>query len=284
MTLRAYAKINIGLHVTGKRPDQFHSLETIFHQIDLYDEIEMIHQDEDIHFSTNRTDLPLDRSNLCMRAAQLLQDVTGTGQGARIALKKSIPIGAGLGGGSADAAAVLKGLVKLWSLDISLDELEKLGAGLGSDVPFFIRGGTAYATGRGEILERIPLSLPYHIVVVTPPIHISTAWAYRNITLAAGQTRNNLKTLLQELTSEGSNAISRFQNDFEEIVFAVYPDIKAIKETLINYGSCLALLSGSGASVFGLFREQELPEGLQSVFPPTYHWSVTKPFFTPSQE
>lgn len=284
MTLRAYAKINIGLHVIGKRPDQYHALETVFHQIDLFDEIDLVHNDEGIHFSTNRTELPSDRSNLCVQAARLIRDVAGIHSGVEITLRKKIPVGAGLGGGSADAATVLKGLIRLWSLEISADELETLSSSLGSDVPFFIRGGTAYATGRGEILEPIPVTLPYAIVVVTPPIHISTAWAYAHITPSGRQAGKTLKDLFLPHPLPGKEMQGRFRNDFEETVFAAHPEIRSIKEILLQRGASLALMSGSGSSVFGLFQEKEPLSGLEKEFPRQYHYSITKPFFTPSQD
>ncbi|OGU18571.1 MAG: 4-(cytidine 5'-diphospho)-2-C-methyl-D-erythritol kinase [Ignavibacteria bacterium GWA2_55_25] len=284
MTLRAYAKINIGLHVIGKRPDNYHAIETIFHQVDLFDEIDLVHHDEAIHFSTNRSDLPSDRSNLCVQAAQLIQNVTGIPTGVKITLRKKIPVGAGLGGGSADAAAVLKGLVHLLSVEITTNELETMAASLGSDVPFFIRGGTAYATGRGEILEPVPASLPYTIAVVTPPIRVSTGWAYAHIHPTGGRKGQSLKDLIvgPRLSSEELQA--RFRNDFEETVFAAHPQIQSIKETLLQRGACLALMSGSGSSVFGFFEEMHPLDSLQREFPPSYHCSITKPFFKPIQD
>ncbi|MEX1274711.1 MAG: 4-(cytidine 5'-diphospho)-2-C-methyl-D-erythritol kinase [Bacteroidota bacterium] len=284
MTLRAYAKINIGLRVIGKRPDQYHAIETVFHQVDLCDEINLVQNDEGIHFSTDRSELPSDRSNLCVRAAQLIQDVTGIHSGVDMTLRKRIPIGAGLGGGSADAAAVLKGLVRLWSLDITTDELEALSSSLGSDVPFFIRGGTAYATGRGEILESMPVTIPYTIAVVTPPIQVSTAWAYAHISPSPRQTGENLKDWLSALALPQTDIESRCRNDFEQIVFAAHPQIRSIKESLLQRGARLALMSGSGSSVFGFFLEPHTLDGLEKEFPPPYHCSITKPFFKPTQD
>ncbi len=284
MTLRAYAKINIGLHVIGKRRDNYHAIETIFHQVDLFDEIDLVHHDEAIHFSADRSDLPSDRSNLCVQAAQLIQNVTGIPTGVKITLRKRIPVGAGLGGGSADAAAVLRGLVHLWSLEITTDELETMAASLGSDVPFFIRGGTAYATGRGEVLEPVLASLPYTIAVITHPIHVSTGWAYAHINPTGGRKGQNLKDLIMEPRLSSVEMQTRFRNDFEEIVFAAHPPIRSIKETLLQRGACLALMSGSGSAVFGFFEEAQVLDGLEREFPPSYHCSITKPFFKPIQD
>ncbi len=282
MTLRAYAKINIGLHVVGKRPDGYHNIETVFHPIDLYDEVAIHeHEEEGIHFQSLGANLPNDHRNLCVRAAQLVMDVTGVHRGVEIVLIKRIPIGAGLGGGSSDAAAVLKGLVKLWSLDITASELELLGSSLGSDVPYFIRGGTAFATGRGEILEPLMITLPYWITVITPPIHISTAWAYRQLELRQQTMRTDWKILLTNGSRNPAELRSHLFNDFEEVVFRHHTEIKNIKDQLLKVGAEVALMSGSGSSVFGLFHDKPAFDAISALFPSSYHLSVTSPSFHP---
>ena len=184
MKLRAYAKINIGLNILGKRSDGYHDLETIFHEIDCFDEIEFEQHDK-VAMTADSILVPIDESNLCLSAANLLQKEKHVRPGVMIHLKKNIPIGAGLGGGSSDAAAVLCGLNHFWKLKLSNNQLRTLAAQIGSDVPFFIDGGTAYATGRGEILESFSLVLPFWIAVVTPLIRISTAWAYNHLSRSA---------------------------------------------------------------------------------------------------
>jgi 4-diphosphocytidyl-2-C-methyl-D-erythritol kinase len=282
MTLRAYAKINIGLHVVGKRPDGYHNIETVLYPIDLYDEVSIHeHEEEGIHFQSFGANLPHDQRNLCVRAAQLVMDVTGVRRGVEIVLLKSIPIGAGLGGGSSDAAAVLKGLVKLWSLDITVSELELLGSSLGSDVPYFIRGGTAFATGRGEILEPLTINLPYWIAVITPPIHISTAWAYQQLELRQQTRKTDWKNLLTNGSRDSAEMRSRLFNDFEKVVFRHHTEIKKIKDQLQKEGADVVLMSGTGSSVFGLFRDEPSLDSISSLFPSSYHLCITPPSFHP---
>lgn len=281
MTLRAYAKINLGLQILGKRPDGYHDIETIFHQIDLYDEIDIVHNESGVHFTTDSPNVPADALNLCVRAATILHDLTGAQGGVEITLRKRIPIGAGLGGGSTDAATVLKGICKLWDLDISLQELHLLSSGLGSDVPFFLDGGTAYATGRGEKLEPLNLSMPYWIVVVTPPVHISTVWAYTNFVLNPHLRRENIKAVVTDGLREPRMLVNKLRNDFEPLVFQQYPEIMRVKELLAKGGADFALMSGSGSSVFGLFSNEPYAKEIIEQLAAHYTVSLTKPHFKP---
>jgi len=281
MKVRAYAKINLGLNVLGKRPDGYHSIETVFRLIDLYDEIEILQNDQGIHFATNSPELSNDNSNLCVQAAHLLRDLTGIHTGVEITLTKRIPIGAGLGGGSSDAAAVLKGLTKLWTLDITRDELQTVSATLGSDVPFFLTGLTAFATGRGDILESFDLQIPYTILLVTPKIHVSTAWAYSQIHPLQGVKRHNLRAVLDGSMGDAQRLQKELLNDFENAVFQHYPDIASIKSTLLAEGAACALMSGSGSSVFGFFSNPSVARDLAQRLSGKYATSVTDPSFKP---
>ncbi len=282
MITRAFAKINLGLRVLGKRQDGYHDLATVFHQIDMFDELDVRLHEHDIKLSTNLSDLPTDGSNLCVRAAHLLRDLTGSPDGVDINLRKNIPIGAGLGGGSADAAATLKALVQLWNLDIAPSELQSLALTIGSDVPFFLNGGTAYATGRGELLEPIALNLPYWIIVVTPPVHVSTAWAYKNLKRREPAIGTDLRMVLKENLHNPEILSKSLTNDFEDVVFETHPEIRAVKEALLNNGADVALLSGSGASVFGLVRSESTAKNLLSLLPPFGRVSSTRPGFAPA--
>lgn len=281
MKVRAYAKINLGLYVLGKRPDGYHSIETVFRLVDLYDEIDIVQTDQGTQFSTDAPELQNDDSNLCVRAVHLLRDLTGIHTGVEIDLKKKIPIGAGLGGGSSNAAAVLKGLAKLWALDISREELQTVSASLGSDVPFFFTSQTASATGRGEILESFDLEIPYTILVVTPKIHVSTKWAYTHIRLQPGAKRPELRRILEEDVNDTQRLKSRLVNDFEPSVFEQYPEISSIKKRLLSEGASFALMSGSGSSVFGLFTDPSKAKGLVQQLAGSYAVSVTYPDFKP---
>jgi len=281
MKIRAYAKINLGLYVLGKRPDGYHSIETVFRLVDLYDEIEIVQIDQGTQFATNAVELQDDHSNLCVRAANLLRDLTGIHVGVEINLTKRIPIGAGLGGGSSDAAAVLKGLTKLWALDISREELQTVSASLGSDVPFFFTSQTASATGRGEVLESFDLKIPYTILLVTPNIHVSTSWAYSHLRLRMSTKRPDLRHVLEENLNDPERLREYLVNDFEETVFEQYPEISSIKQRLLSEGASFALMSGSGSSVFGLFTDSSRAKNLAKQLAGTYAVSVTDPEFNP---
>lgn len=283
MTARAYAKINLGLRILRKRSDGFHDLETVFHQIDQYDEIEFrLHENAVILKSTHPA-VPSDDSNLCVRAAKLLRDLTGTPDGVEIILRKQIPLGAGLGGGSADAAVTLRSLVELWNLDLSPRELHSLALILGSDVPFFLNGGSAYATGRGDLLEPVSLSLPYWILVVTPPIHVSTAWAYKTLARNEPLPLRDFKTVLLEHLHHPEILSMQLVNDFEKIVLDAYPDIRRIRERMLNGGMEMACLSGSGSSIFGMTKSEAAAKSLARAFD-GMTVSLTRPFFSPLKQ
>ena len=278
MTLRAYAKINIGLHVLGKRSDGYHDLETVFHEIDCFDEIELKQHDK-VTMTADSILVPIDVSNLCIGAANLLQKEKHIQQGVMIHLKKNIPIGAGLGGGSSDAAAVLFGLNHFWKLKLSNNQLRSIAARIGADVPFFIDGGTAYATGRGEILESFSLPLPFWIAVVTPLIHISTTWAYNHLVPNRNGKASGLRAKLVKQISNPQKLASVAQNDFEISAFQTYPELSHIKEKLKEMGAVFSLMSGSGSSMYGFFENEMKAIASLSSFPKNYQTSITAPSF-----
>ncbi len=283
MILRANAKINIGLRIIGKRADGYHDLETFFHEIQWYDEI-ALKPSARLEMTSNSTEAPADDSNLCLRAAHLLQETTGVTNCVYIELRKNIPIGAGLGGGSADAAAVLRGLNSLWNLNLSNDKLRSLAAKLGADVAFFIEGGSAYATGCGEILKHCSFSVPFWILVVAPPVHVSTAWAYGNLKRKSGYAAKNLQKIVTEQISDPKALSVDVINDFEPSVFEVYPLIRQTKEKLFDTGAQFALMSGSGSSVFGLFESESTAQQAAASFDATFRVSITPPNFSSQQK
>ena len=278
MKFRAYAKINIGLLVLGKRTDGYHDLETVFHEIDCFDEIEL-EQHNKIMMTADSILVPIDGSNLCLSAATLLQKEKHVRQGVMIHLKKNIPISAGLGGGSSDAAAVLCGLNHFWELKLSNNQLRTLAAQIGSDVPFFIEGGTAYATGRGEILDSFSLAVPFWIAVVTPLIRISTAWAYNHLMLKNNGKASGLQAKLVKQISNTQTLASFVQNDFEPSTFQTYPELSRIKEKLNEMGAVFSLMSGSGSSIYGFFENEKKALAALSSFPKNYQTSITAPSF-----
>ncbi len=248
------AKVNIGLRVLRKREDGYHDIETIFHEVKIFDEIEMEIFDK-VEFETNSKEIPSGADNLCLKAVKIFFESFGIHSGVRIYLKKIIPIGAGLGGGSSNSATVLKGLNILFDVGADEDLLCELGSLIGSDVPFFIKGGTAYATGRGEIIEKIQVDVPYKIVLVYPNIQISTAWAYGNLKLKNHEGEENLKKIFVENVDKPEKLRELVKNDFEELVFSNYPQVAEIKSKLYKLGSVFSLMSGSGSAVFGFFNE-----------------------------
>jgi 4-diphosphocytidyl-2-C-methyl-D-erythritol kinase len=280
MTVRSYAKINLGLRILGKRPDGFHDLQTIFHRVNLYDTIRLERTDGGITLESNRGDIPRDRSNLCVRAAEMVLRGTN-GQGVHIDLQKRIPAGAGLGGGSSNAASVLRALPRLLGLDIPEDEVQEIAAMLGSDVPFFLHDGSAQAGGRGEILEYFPYSCPWWIVLVIPDVHVSTAWAYARLRLRIHPELQDLRTALLRAEDHADALDFVMHNDLEDPVLEAYPVIGRIKERLREGGARGVLMSGSGSAVFGVFDDEQAALRSESDFPVHYVTALTAPGFSP---
>lgn len=251
MLLFANCKINIGLEVLRKRPDGYHDLSTLMVPVpELCDAVELIPAaTSSLTIVGAPVDCPSEK-NLCMRALRLMQERHGAG-GAAIWLHKTIPSGAGLGGGSADAAAVIKAADALFELQLSQEQMEAIAAELGSDVPFFIADRPAIATGRGELLRPfdLPLLSRLRIEVVTPPIHVSTAEAYGLVTPRIPEI--SLEERLQAPITAWRETIT---NAFEEPIFRKYPGLAAIKEELYARGAIYASMSGSGSAIYGLFK------------------------------
>jgi len=259
MICRANCKLNIHLRVTGKLPDGYHSLETIFQEIPFYDEIEIdVLSDDRIVFSSDGIRIPDGGNNICTKAAEILKNTYGIKKGCSIVLTKNVPIGAGLGGGSSDAASVLKALNDLWEINLPDEELEKIGLKLGADVPFFIKGKCAWAEGKGELLRPIePILKNGSILLIYPHIHISTPDAYRKLNLNLTKLSNNI--IFAEVSKPGvslSGIRAGLKNDFENVVFKEYPEIGRIKELLLCGGADFAAMSGSGSTVFGFFTNE----------------------------
>ena len=261
LRLRSYAKINLYLDVLGKRPDGYHNLETIFQSIDLFDEIELDVADGDVLFTCEHQGVPQGEDNLVVRAARLLQRETGSSEGARIYLQKRIPVGAGLAGGSGNAAAALVGLNALWDLRISRARLLELGLELGSDVPFCLTGGTQAATGRGEVLDALPPLDNVWFALVHPPIHVSTASVFNDpaMTHSTEHVENDKSPSFRRAIEhvrrgEWSNAVF---NRLEPIVFARHPELAEAKSRLIAAGCIAAVMSGTGPTLVGVCPSRE---------------------------
>lgn len=284
LSVKSFAKINLGLLITGKRDDGYHTLETIFAPINWYDVIEFS-DSRDISMSCSNETLPVDDNNLCVRAAKALQQFAGIKRGVTMKLHKQVPFGAGLGGGSSDAATVLRVLNDLWQLNVSLTDLHLLAVALGADVPYFLEiKGLAYARGIGDDLDDLGFTLPYYIVTVFPEEHISTVWAYKNFYRRFDRELPDLKTCVTELCLSGKQEVLPvFENDFEPAVFDHFPAVRLVKSNLLKAGSIFASLSGSGSAVFGLFEsESEAVEAMKQL-PEAYRKSLTPQGFSMEQ-
>ncbi|MEI8102400.1 MAG: 4-(cytidine 5'-diphospho)-2-C-methyl-D-erythritol kinase [Chlorobium sp.] len=282
--VKAFAKINLALLITGKRNDGYHTLETLFAPINWYDTLEFS-EAEQITMSCSRVDLPVDESNLCMKAAKSLQQFAGIRTGVTIKLHKEVPFGAGLGGGSSDAATVLRVLNELWRLNLPSADLHSLAVKLGADVPYFLSiKGVAYARGIGDELEDMGLTLPYYIVTVFPEEHIATVWAYKNFYPRFDRRLPDLKHLVSDLSLFGKkDGFSAFENDFEPAVFDHFPAVRRVKRLLLEEGGIFASLSGSGSAVFGFFESHEKALAAMALLPEAYRSTLTPPGFSMEQ-
>ena len=259
LRMPSHAKINLGLYVLGKRPDGYHDIWTIFQELEFHDVLYFTKRDAPLTLTTNHPTLPVGDENLVCRAARAFAQKTGCPTQLAIHLEKQIPLGAGLGGGSSNAAAALCGLNQLFQVGASREELAALGATLGSDVPFFLHGGTAIGTGRGEQIEPLPDLPPCWILLINPRIHVSSAWAYKNINLKLTNfpTKNSV---FSQQHNAVTDALRTLENMLEEPVISHYPIIASIKNLLLEEGAEWASMSGSGSTVFGVFKEKELAE------------------------
>nr|WP_285842020.1 4-(cytidine 5'-diphospho)-2-C-methyl-D-erythritol kinase [Sutcliffiella horikoshii] len=252
---KAPAKINLSLDVLHKRPDGFHEVRMIMTTIDLADRIELSERkDGQISIISHNRYVPDDNRNLAYQAASLLKERYNVQQGVSIAITKMIPVAAGLAGGSSDAAATLRGLNKLWKLGLTLDELAVIGAEIGSDVSFCVYGGTALATGRGEIIKHIPAPPHSWIVLAKPTIGVSTAEVYNNLNLEK-VTHPDVEGMLEAIhENDYEKMIGLVGNVLESVTLRLYPEVAHIKEQMKRFGADAVLMSGSGPTVFGIVQ------------------------------
>lgn len=265
MKLKANAKINLFLDILNKRKDGYHNLKTIFQEISLSDDIfiyspRLQSEVDEVNVKTgipmkrdsvsifcDDPGIPTGKTNLVYKAADLMKKYSGIKKGVFIKIKKNIPVGAGLGGGSSDAASVLRGLNKLWNLKLTNNKLAEIGKQIGADVPFFLYGGRCLGEGIGDQLTPIKIRKTQWYVLVKPPFEISTKFAY---------------SLLTKANKVGK--IKKLGNRFEDIIIPHYPEIKKIKDLLTESGAEFSLMSGSGSCVFGLARNRRLGEKIEN--------------------
>lgn len=248
------AKINLGLFISRQREDGYHEISTVFQEVDVGDWLRVSPADKGCQISASGIKVPGDESNLIWQAWNLMQTRYSAVRGLRVELEKNIPPGAGLGGGSSNAAVTLMAVNDLYDLNLSPSRLEALGAELGADVPFFIRGGTQLGEGIGERLTPLSRPLPGVLVLVLPPVAVNTAWAYSQVKTVWTNPRPqpNFAGVFQD----EKFAYTIFENDFERIVIPAYPEIGRIKQGLIQAGAVFASLSGSGSTVYGIFNDE----------------------------
>jgi len=255
LIIKAPAKINIGLNIVSKRDDGYHNLETFFYPINsLFDELTFT-KAESFIFSCDNELLKKEKNNLIIAAHNLLEEYIAKKLNVKIELNKNIPIGAGLGGGSSDAAFTLVGLNKLFNLNIDSEDLSKMALTLGSDVPFFIKAQAAVGKSRGEILDYSKLLIDKPILIVNPGIHISTKEAFAYIDAKESKFNYNYFLELSEIDFDFLK--NNLTNDFEKFVFEKYPIIKSLKTNMFKAGALFSLMSGTGSTVYGIFNTDE---------------------------
>lgn len=278
LALATPAKINLYLRVLGRRPDGYHEIESLFCPIGLYDRL-LLTPGNGITLSCNAAKVPSDERNLAHRAAVLFFEALGdseaprTGVGAcgvHIDLEKEIPVGAGLGGGSSDAASVLKGLNQICGGPFDNDRLRALALSLGADVPFFIDARSAIATGIGERLSLFDKLPKYYTIIIFPGIHIATAEVYKKLNLRLTKEQKEISKF--HFTGQQFDARRHLINDLETVTENHYPEIKAAKSLLRQKGALGALMSGSGSSVFGLFDTEQKARQAMAALPPRKRW------------
>ena len=272
-TLPSFAKINWLLRVLGRRDDGFHELFTVLQMVSLHDELSFTESDE-LTLTCDDRSVPTDQRNLILKAAKALRAASGVKHGAAIELTKRIPSPGGLGGGSSNAAIALVGLARLWNLQLPAERLHDISTNLGSDVPFFLTGGTAVGTARGEMLEQIEEIEEKYLLIVTPNVTVPTAEAYAGLD-AASLTSQELNRILRVCRLDANSLDLRQSvliNDFERTVFARHPEIEKAKNALIDLGAANAALCGSGASVFAIFDKEETRQAAEKALEEHSTW------------
>lgn len=263
LSIPSPAKINLHLQVLGKRPDGYHNIETLFLKVPLEDTLRVSLEGEGFTLMSRHPQVPRNETNTMVKAYKLLEQRVGKLPGIRVSLDKRIPLGGGLGGGSSNAAILLTALNQLLDLGLSREDLMEIGRRVGADVPFFMLDApAALARGKGDRLEPLKSRLEGHLVLVMPPLSVSTSWAYSSLVfpLTPPCTNINILALLLE-RGDLAGLAPRVFNHLEGPVFGRFPLLKHIKEELLKRGASIALMSGSGSTVFGIFEAEEPAEG-----------------------
>ena len=275
--INSNAKVNIGLKILKARDDGYHNIVTVFQEINLFDIISISKKSKGCDFNSNATWLINDKTNLCVIAYEAMKNKFDI-DGVVIDLTKNIPKGSGLGGGSSNAACIMKGIRELYSLNISDKELEEIASQIGADVPFFIRGSIQLGEGIGDRLTPLKINISGKYLIIIPDMEIDTSWAYSKFKndLDSSTLPINFASLSNEKTIS-LDKLKFFENDFESIVVPTYPEIGKIKEALHALGAGFASLSGSGSTVFGIFNDDVSLDKALSYFSPKYKTFIANP-------
>lgn len=272
ISLKAPAKVNYLLDVIRKREDGYHDLRMIMQRINLCDDIEITLTDKpEISVTCGKKGVPDGPGNIAWKAARTMLDMAATGQGAEISITKNIPVAAGLGGGSSDAASVLMGMNQLLNLNLNDQQLMEIGVKLGADVPFFIFKKTALAEGIGEQLQETAPMPKLWILLVNPGVHVSTAWVYQNLQLT---NRDELATI-PKFFSTVNDVCAIFSNDLESVTIPAFPVIAEIRDKMLAMGATGAMMSGSGPTVFSVFTDFEMAETARGKLIENNEWFAT---------
>ena len=256
--VKARAKINLSLDVKARRPDGYHDICTVMQTIALHDLVTIEKAGRGLEVTCNNPKVPSGNGNIAYKAAQLMIKKYGIDSGIKINIDKRIPVAAGLAGGSSDAAAVLKGINTLFSLGLEQHELLNVGKFIGADVPYCIKGGTVLAEGIGDIMTELAPLPELSIVLVTPKIHVSTVWVYKNLDLDLIQSRPDTSAVINAVKKGDINRLAENMiNVLETVTIPRYRIINEIKTRMINMGAVGSIMSGSGPSVFGIFSDAQ---------------------------
>ena len=259
VVIKAMAKVNLGLDVLRRRENGYHDVKMIMQTVNLYDTLTLAKADEGIVITTNTGELPLNEDNLIYKAAKLILEYANKITGVSIHLDTQIPIAAGMAGGSTDAAATLLGMNKLYDLGLTKQELAEIGVKIGADVPYCIYGGTYLSEGIGEVLTKLEDAPDCYVVIAKPGIGVSTKYVYENLHIETVEKHPDIDGMIEAI-KEGSldGVAKKMENVLETVTINRYPEIETMKKCLLENGAENALMSGSGPTVFGIFKEEEI--------------------------
>ena len=259
IVIKAMAKVNLGLDVLRRRENGYHDVKMVMQTVNLYDTLTLSKIDEGIVITTNTGELPLNEDNLIYKAAKLLLEYVDKKAGVSIHLDKRIPIAAGMAGGSTDAASTLLGINELYNLDLTKEELAEVGVKIGADVPYCIYGGTYLSEGIGEVLTKLPDAPDCYVVIAKPGIGVSTKYVYENLHIETVEKHPDIDGMIDAIKTGSLDGVTeKMENVLETVTIKRYPEIETMKKCLLENGAENALMSGSGPTVFGIFKEEKI--------------------------